>query len=209
MAERITFLVNGRSLGGHLALSWTRSCTRPWPGGHPGVVGPCSARRASRRSVIGEGFVALASDLYRGRTTKSPEEAGKLMMGLRSEDAARDLARAIDYVAARSDVASERIGVVGFWTGGALAFYAACRNAEVGACVVFYGGHPNLTPDLRALQAPMLGIYGARDKRHEFLTCTPAQHAFFNDDRAEVHEPAAAADAWTRTTALFHRELDS
>jgi carboxymethylenebutenolidase len=27
-----------------------------------------------------EGFVALAPDLYHGRTTRSPDEAGKLLM---------------------------------------------------------------------------------------------------------------------------------
>jgi carboxymethylenebutenolidase len=31
----------------------------------------------------GEGFVALAPDLYHGKTTKSPDEAGKLLMELR------------------------------------------------------------------------------------------------------------------------------
>ena len=42
-----------------------------------------------------EGFVALAPDLYHGKTTKSPDEAGKLMMALRIDEAERDLSAAV------------------------------------------------------------------------------------------------------------------
>ena len=34
------------------------------------------------------GFVALAPDLYHGKTAKSPDEAGKMMMSLRIDQAA-------------------------------------------------------------------------------------------------------------------------
>jgi carboxymethylenebutenolidase len=91
---------------------------------------------------------------------------------------------------------------------------------------VFYGGHPAVKPDLLAVQAPVLGIYAGKDsfvspavvktldqeltrlgKRHEFHTYPGADHAFFNDARPEVYDPAAAADAWSRTLAFFRREL--
>jgi len=93
---------------------------------------------------------------------------------------------------------------------------------------VFYGGHPNVKPDLAALQAPVLGLYAGKDgfvtpevvralddeltrlgKRHEFHTYPGADHAFFNDQRPEVHDPAAAAEAWAKTVAFFRRELGS
>jgi carboxymethylenebutenolidase len=35
------------------------------------------------RTLAREGFVALAPDLYHGKTTRSPDEAGKLLMQLR------------------------------------------------------------------------------------------------------------------------------
>jgi carboxymethylenebutenolidase len=92
--------------------------------------------------------------------------------------------------------------------------------------VVFYGGHPNVKPDLASLQAPVLGLWAGKDgfvtpevvaeldrqltalgKRHEFHTYPGADHAFSNDTRPEVYDPAAADDAWKRTLAFFRTEL--
>jgi carboxymethylenebutenolidase len=39
-------------------------------------------------------------------------------------------------------------------------------------------------------------------------TYAGTQHAFFNDDRPEVHDAAASALSWERTVALLHRRLD-
>jgi carboxymethylenebutenolidase len=172
------------------------------------------------------GFVALAPDLYHGKQAKSPDEAGKLMMSLHVEEAARDLADAIRYLKALSEVSGPKVGIVGFCMGGALSLFAACRNRDVGACVVFYGGHPSVKPDLESLEAPVLGIYAGNDtfvsppvvaeldrqltmlgKRHEFHTYPNEAHAFFNDTRPEVYDAAASADAWAKTIAFFRREL--
>jgi carboxymethylenebutenolidase len=120
------------------------------------------------------------------------------------------------------------VGTIGFCMGGALSLFAAAGNPEVAACVVFYGGHPNVKPDLESLQAPVPGLYAGKDtfvtplvvkelderltaldKRHEFHTYPNAQHAFFNDERPEVYDPQAAGDAWTRTLGFFRRELNA
>src|SRR5215831_1900249 len=44
------------------------------------------------------GYVALAPDLYHGETAKSPDEAGKLMMALRIDEAEKDLRGAIEFL---------------------------------------------------------------------------------------------------------------
>jgi len=225
MGERVTFRSNGATANGYLA--------RPAQPG-PGVIViqewwglvPHIEHVADR--VAAEGFLALAPDLYHGKQAKSPDEAGKLMMAMRIDEAERDLAGAIDYLASQPDASAPKVGTVGFCMGGALSLFAASKNPEVGACVVFYGGHPNVKPDLQALQAPVLGLYAGKDgfvtpdvvkqldqqlsafgKRHEFHTYPAADHAFFNDDRPTVYDPAAASDAWTRTIAFFKRELKS
>src|SRR6185369_10844436 len=173
-----------------------------------------------------EGFVALAPDMYHGKTTKSPDEAGKLMMALRIDEAERDLSAAVGYLETQDSTTSEKVGVVGFCMGGALALYAATKNSKVGACVVFYGGHPKVKPDLPNLASPVLGIYAERDgsvtpqlvhelegqlvklgKSFEAHIYPDVGHAFFNDTRPEVYNSEAAADAWRRTIEFAKKNL--
>jgi len=223
MSQRVTFNGNGGTTDGYLAKP-----AKPGPGVIViqewwGLV-PHIEDIANRFAA--EGFVALAPDLFHGKTTKSPDEAGKLMMTLRIDEAARDLAAAIQYLKSGAGAVGQKVGTVGFCMGGALSLYAACQSADVGACVVFYGGHPNAKPNIAGLQAPVLGIFAAKDgfvspqvvadldrqltaagKRHEFHTYPDTQHAFFNDARPEVYDAAAAADAWKKTVAFFRREL--
>lgn len=223
MGERITFKANGRMTPGYLA--------RPAESG-PGVIviqewwGLVPHIEAVADRFAAQGFVALAPDLYHGEKASSPDQAGKLMMALKIDEAAKDLAGAIDHLQQQPGVKGSKVGTVGFCMGGALSLFAASRNPEVGACIVFYGGHPNVKPDLAALQAPVLGLWAGKDgfvtpqvveeldsqltklgKRHEFHTYPNAQHAFFNDSRPDVYDPTASADAWSKTLAFFRREL--
>ena len=225
MGERVTFASNGGMSEGYVARP-----ARPGPGVVViqewwGLV-PHIEQLADR--LAREGFVALAPDLYHGKQATSPDEAGKLMMSMHIDQAARDLAGAIDYLRTQPGVIGSKVGTIGFCMGGALSLFAACSNPEVGAAVVFYGGHPNVKPDLASLEAPLLGIYAGRDtfvspavvaeldrqltalgKRHEFHTYPDAQHAFFNDERPQVHDAAASADAWSKTLDFLRQELKS
>src|SRR6185503_20711785 len=116
MGERITFKANGRMTPGYLA--------KP-KGSVPGIVViqewwglvPHIEQVADRFAA--EGFVALAPDLYHGKSTKSPDEAGKLMMSMRMEEAARDLAGAIAYLKSHASSKGGKVGTVGFCMGGA------------------------------------------------------------------------------------------
>jgi carboxymethylenebutenolidase len=224
MGERVSFKANGHTTPGYLA--------RPAAGGGPGVIviqewwGLVPHIEDVTDRFATEGFVALAPDLYHGEQAKGPDQAGKMMMALSIDQAAKDLAGAIDYLTAQPGVTGATVGTVGFCMGGALSLFAASKNPEVGACVVFYGGHPTVQPDIPALQAPVLGIWAGKDgfvtpavvtaldqqltaagKPHEFHTYPGADHAFFNDTRPEVYDPAAAADAWARTIAFFRANL--
>jgi len=171
----------------------------------------------------GAGFAALAPDLYRGTVTRSPDEAGKLLMALDIDRAERDLRGAIDRVGLE---AGGGVGVVGFCMGGALSLFAACRAGDrIGACVVFYGGHPKVSYDFDALKAPVLGHWAEDDdfanrsaekieqeltrRGHpfEFHRYPGTRHAFFNDTRPEVHDAAASALSWERTLAFFRSRL--
>jgi carboxymethylenebutenolidase len=174
----------------------------------------------------GEGFVALAPDLYHGEATRSPDEAGKLMMALNIERTEADLRGAIEYLLGHEATAGESVGTVGFCMGGMLSLYAASKNSQVGACVVFYGIHPKVEPDLDRLQAPVLGFFAENDafvppesvreleaslrergKQVETHIYPGTDHAFFNDTRPEVYDADAAADAWRRTIEFLRRHL--
>ncbi len=220
----VEFSSNGGKTEGYLAA--------PEKGKGPGVIviqewwGLVDHIKDLCDRFAAEGYVALAPDLYHGKTTKSPDEAGKLMMAMDIDRAEKDLRGAIQHLLANEASTGDEVGVVGFCMGGALALYAATKNDQVGACVVFYGGHPNVKPDLPNLHAPVLGIYAERDgfvtpesvrkleqnlkalgKSAEMHIYPDTEHAFFNDERPEVYDERASKDAWRRTIEFFAKHL--
>jgi carboxymethylenebutenolidase len=220
MGESVTFAANGGTCGGYLA--------RPAAPG-PGVVviqewwGLDEHIKTVADRFAAEGFVALAPDLYHGTVTKSPDEAGKLLMALDIGRAEKDLRGAIRFL--RDDTQAP-VGTVGFCMGGTLSLFAACANGpDVGACVIFYGGHPKAPYAFDSLRAPVLGHWAAddpgananaaeveatlRERSHpfEFHRYPATRHAFFNDTRPQVHDPGASALAWQRTLAFFRSHL--
>lgn len=222
--EMVEFESNGGTTSGYLAV--------PEKGSGPGVVviqewwGLVDHIKDVCDRFAREGYVALAPDLYHGESTKSPDEAGKLMMALRVDQAEKDLRGAIKYLLDHQATTGNKVGTIGFCMGGALSLYAASKNTQVGACVVFYGIHPNVKPDLENLRAPVLGIYAEHDtfvtpevvkeldaklkqsgKQAEMHIYRGTDHAFFNDQRPEVYNRRAAADAWQRVLQFFAKNL--
>src|SRR5262249_29171194 len=155
--------------------------------------------------------------------TREPDEAGKLLMALDVERAARDLRGAASYLLAEGGVSGSRVGVVGFCMGGQLALYAGTvAPDQIGAVVDFYGIHPNVKPDFTKLQAPVLGLFAEADgsippdtirelerqvraagQRIETHVYPGVDHAFMNDERPEVYSADAATDGWRRMLSFF------
>jgi carboxymethylenebutenolidase len=225
MGELIEYASNGDKASGYLAA--------PPSGEGPGVVViqewwglvPHITDVADRFAA--EGFFALAPDLYGGKKTTEPDEAGKEMMALQFPKATKDMSGAVDELLRRSN--GDHVGVVGFCMGGGLAIVlAAARPDAVGACVPFYGliPWPEAAPDYSAISASILGHYAAGDS---FFTPEAARaleaelkglgkdatvkiyddtdHAFFNDTRPEVYDAEASALAWNRTIDFLHSHL--
>lgn len=172
-----------------------------------------------------EGFVALAPDLYYGKTAAEPNEAQKLVMALDRPRAVQEIAAAAKYLKSLEAVSPKKIGVVGFCMGGGLALSAAASTAELAAVVAFYG-RPLDKGDVAKLRVPVLGFYGETDHSNpveavrEFegemkKTGVPGEihlypgagHAFFNDSRPEAFNAAAAKDTWGKTLAWFNKYL--
>ena len=110
------------------------------------------------------GFVALAPDLYHGEMATEPDGAGKLMMGLNVQEAAKDLSGAVDYLNEKST--GSGIGVIGFCMGGGLALVLACQRPDaVKAVAPFYGVIPwsSARPDWSKLEGVLEGHYAEND----------------------------------------------
>jgi carboxymethylenebutenolidase len=174
----------------------------------------------------GEGFLALAPDLFHGETTDQPGEAEQKMMALNMDEAEREMRGAVDYLAEHPNCNGE-VGSVGFCLGGGLSVWAASANPKLGAAVTFYYVMPHGKPDLSRIRAPVLGHFGTAD---EFVSTDDAKalmqelqeagveaafefyegagHAFFNDtDRLGTYHEEHARNAWRRTVDFFRRHL--
>jgi carboxymethylenebutenolidase len=221
MGETLSFAADGGTSDGYLARPAAKDARgvvviQEWWGLNDHI------KRVADR-LAGEGFMALAPDLYHGKQTKSPDEAGKLMMALDIARAEQDLHGSVAHL---TQLSGGSVGTVGFCMGGTLSLFAACVNgADVAACVVYYGGHMAVKNDFDRLQAPVQGHWAERDdwananakaieaelqkrgKPYEFHRYPGTQHAFFNDARPEVYDDAAAKLSFARTLAFFRKHL--
>jgi len=172
------------------------------------------------------GFVTLAPDLYRGDSTTDPGEAGRLMMDLEIDRAGRDLDAAVEALRRQPETDGARVGCIGFCMGGQLALHAACRRKEIAAVVDCYGIHPNVTLELEACRARVLGVFAENDEfisadavrtlgealesagvEAKLQTYLGVQHAFLNEARPDVFDAETAAEAWRDIETFLDAEL--
>ena len=222
MGEKVTFKSNGGTCEGYLA-----------DGGGPGVVviqewwGLVPHIEDVADRFAAEGFTALAPDLYHGESATEPDGAGKIMMALNMQTAAKDMSGAVDFLTERTGRGS--VGVVGFCMGGGLALVLATQRPDaVKAAAPYYGviPWPTAQPDWAALDAKVVGEYAEKDgfagpeavrslesqlrelgKDATLHIHAGADHAFFNDTRPEVYDAGASAEAFGRTLELFRTTL--
>lgn len=224
--QNVTFPSNGGEAHGYLVT--------PDSGTGPGVVviqewwGLVDHIADVADRFAAEGFVALAPDLLGGRTTHDADEASELMSSLPVESASKDLAGAVDFLLGHEQVRGEKIGAVGFCTGGGFVLQLAADQGEkVAAAVPFYGLFPHGEPDFSGLRAEVLGHFGEEDTFTEpdaaleleqtireqsgaevNLHFYPAGHAFFNDENPlGTYDPESARLAWTRTLEFLRSRL--
>ena len=181
------------------------------------------ARRLAR-----EGYFAIAPDLYSRQGHKvatDPNEAARLMGGLKKEDGIADLQTTVEWLRAQKETRSTRIGITGFCMGGSYAVLLPCESKEIAAAAPFYGEIP---PDekLAHLGCPIFYAYGENDgwiqradvdrlaaalkkfdKTGEVKIYQGCSHGFFNDTRPDVYRADEAKDAWERTLKLFTANL--
>ena len=223
MGEMVEFQSNGEAGSGYLATAAS--------GSGPGVIvlqewwGLVDHIKEVADRFAGEGFVALAPDMYHGETADSPDDAKRLMMALNIDRAEKDLRGAIEHLLSLDQTQGDEVGTVGFCMGGQLSLYAACANSQVGACVNYYGIHPDVKPDIGNLEAPVLGFFGEDDakvspevvreleerlnqagKQVEVHIYPGADHGFFNDGRP-MYKEEEAKQSWDRMIQFYRANL--
>jgi carboxymethylenebutenolidase len=180
------------------------------------------------RNVAGRfaasGFSALALDLLseEGGTASFPGEA-EVAAALSTIPPTRfdaDMKAAVTEL--RNRVPRKPVNAIGFCFGGGMIWrLLASGENRLHAAAPFYGPFPE-GGNLNGARAAVLGVYAGLDTRvnatrdaakaaleaahlkHQILTFTEANHAFFNDTGARFNAPAAE-EAWARVQAWFSR----
>jgi carboxymethylenebutenolidase len=224
-AQNVTFPSGSETIAGYLAAPES-------PGKHPALVvlhedwGLTNWVKEQTRKLAGQGYVALAVDLYRGQVAYDPSLAYELMVSTPPDRALRDMEAALDFLAARADVDKEKMGSIGWSMGGKWSLLLAVNDPRVAACVVNYGSLPTDAADIQKIHAPVLGIFGGDDRyitasdveafksamnsAHKSLDVKVypnAAHGFENSDYKLGYRETAAEDAWQRTVAFLDQHL--
>lgn len=223
MGTRITFRrPDGKDAQGYLAKAGRAGAPgvvviQEWWGLQDQIRGICDRLALA-------GYDALAPDLYAGTVVPyhDSDTAGKEMNSLNFLDATDQTVRAAAQYLKRS---SGKVGITGFCMGGAITILAAARVPEFAAAVAFYGIPPDTVATPADVKIPLQGHFASQDdwctpqvaksfeagmkaagKQPEFFHYV-AGHAFVNEMRPEVHDRAAAEQAWGRMLQFWHTHL--
>lgn len=219
--SNIQFASNGGTCSGYLSA--------PPQGSGPGVLviqewwGLVGHIKDLVDRFAAAGYVALAPDLYHGRSTSEPTEAQKLMMELDIARAGKDMAGAVAHLRAHEAVLPKKVACVGFCMGGGMTLYLASLGV-IDAAVPFYGVLSRVKPDWKGVKCPIQGHYAEHDgatdalpaleralakagKSSEFFVYPGTSHAFFNDGRPQVYDASSAKLSWERTLAFLQKSL--
>jgi carboxymethylenebutenolidase len=171
------------------------------------------------------GFVAFAPDLYHGRVATTIADAESLGKALdaRHRDAKAEIAQAAAFLVQRASRGEHGLAVIGFSLG---AYYAldlsAAQPEQIRAVVLFYGTGDD---DFTRAKAAYLGHFAERDPFEPpenvdalegaltrsghavtFHRYAGAGHWFFEPDRTDAYDSAAARLAWERTLEFLKRD---
>ena len=179
----------------------------------------------TRRLAL-DNFIAFAPDAlfplggYPGNEDDARALFGKLDQAKTREDmlAAADVAKNIEG-------GNGKLGAVGFCYGGAIVNLVATKVPGLAAGVPFYGSAPD-SDDVKNIKAEMLVVLAGTDERvnaswpdyekalkeadvkYALFQPEGTQHGF-NNDTTPRFDKDAAAEAWSKTLALFNRKLRS
>ncbi len=180
------------------------------------------------------GYLAMAPSLLPGRAALPDGKHSQWMLDTLDNGFARvgppEIQKLLDgytFLTVRPDVAADYVGSVGFCWGGARSFTLATVNPDLWAAIVFYGSSPP-SDAMAAIEAPVLGLYGALDnnnansitgraaetartmrslnKTFEWEVYHQAPHGFFRNGNV-VASTRAAGLAWSLLHDFLARQF--
>lgn len=185
----------------------------PWWGLNDTIRSVCSR-------LADSGFVAFAPDLYHGKIASTIPEAKALANALDDNQASRDVLQAASYLGQLPEVIGAGLGVIGFSLGAFLALNLSNSDPEhIRRVVIFYGTGPD---DFSRSEAEYVGHFAMADEFEPaasvdaleaslrrsgrpvtFYRYEGTGHWFFEADRNDAFNEAAAKLAWNRTLAFL------
>ena len=178
--------------------------------------------KAVAAELAGQGYLALACDLYKGQITTDAGKAGALMEAVKPEEATDTMTAWIDWLRKSPD-GNGKVATIGWCMGGGMSLMASIA-APVDATVIYYGNVGQPADKLARLKGPVQGHFAERDGwiNHEMvdpfaaslkklgkkadLYWYDADHAFANPTGQNFIKKDAAL-AWSRTLGFLKVNL--
>jgi carboxymethylenebutenolidase len=174
--------------------------------------------------LAADGYAALAVDLYGGKVATNPDDAMAAMKAVDEAKSVETLRAAHRFLMTDPRIAAARTGSIGWCFGGGYSLQLALNEPELDAAVIYYGRLVTDPQKLKAIRAPLLGIFGNQDKGippasvdafdkalveagkpHEILRYD-ADHAFANPSNPH-YNTTAASDAWEHVRRFLAAKL--
>jgi len=221
-SQELTYYDDNQNARGYLAM--------PERGAGPGVLvlhawwGLNATMRAVCTRLAEAGFVACAPDLYHGKVADTIADAETLGKALDANhlQAKAEIADATHFLSERSGQADRGLAVIGFSLGAYYALDLAAADPEhIRSVVLFYGTGGD---DFSTARAAYLGHFAENDEFEPqsnvdgleeslrragrpvtFYRYPGTGHWFFEPDRSQAYNQAAASLAWDRTLAFLQR----
>jgi carboxymethylenebutenolidase len=181
------------------------------------------------------GVAAIGPDLFHRGLPERAEGGGPRSASIRVADFVADVNGALAYMAGLPEIATERVGVMGFCMGGQVSYLTAGHNPDLKAAVCFYPGFvfnplgsgqdPAPFDFSSNIKTPMLVLTGEDDTNpspeqaaqidavlsengvvHEMVSYPGTSHAFMSEG-AESYREHAATDGWARALAWLDKYL--
>lgn len=217
-SQALTYQGDNQTAQGYLAI--------PESGAGPGVLvlhawwGLNDTMRAFCTRLAEAGFVAFAPDLYHGKVVDTIADAKAMSNALDPNQAKADITAATRFLNERAGQTDGGLAVIGFSLGAYLALELSVDDPEhIRSVVTFYGtggadysnssaaylGHfaelDDFEPqaDVDALEASLRSA----GRPVTFYRYSGTGHWFFEPDRTDAFNQAAASLAWDRTLAFL------